>query len=696
MASLGTLTLDLVAKTGGFTGPIEKTRRQARRQMRDIQRSAKTAAAGIAAVTAAAAAAASGLYLFTKAGMDAVDADAKLARQLDSTIGGLRGLQRASEDAGVSTGVINSAMERFSARLGEAQRGTGQAKDALDRLGLSAASLAGMDVDERVAAIADRVQALGLSGAETADVLRQFGIRNREIVNLLRQGGGAIRGATQEVEDYGLAISQVDAAAIEAANDALSRVALVFDSIQQTLAVELAPMILVVTERFNDAAREAGGFGSAVSQAVETSLIGLGELLDTYQEWRILNQRVVVATKDMELAFARFAASAWTSVSGFLDKWARGMNNIIAGLRGLPGMGDLQDIGLFSESDFLANIEERMGRALGARNIAALDLGDLIDEGSYREKLEQFLADVEARRAELSEIAGDGGLPGGGGLPDPGGGSGGVDGATRAINDQARAYQTLLDTLYPLKASQREFAESQALLNANLEEGTDAHADAMKRLEDQYRSTRDVAEAYAIDATKGVNRIADAADDLGMTFSSAFEDAVIGGNNLRDVMKGLAEDIARIAVREAATKPLAGAISSMIGSALGGSAVPGGFTSQIDTGAAFVGQAHSGIHTVPKSGTWNLEKGERVVTAETSVKLDRTLDRVQRDSGGNTVVQVIDQRSGGERAQVQETQGADGMRRIRVLIRDEVKAMHADGSMDSTMARNYGNRRRPL
>jgi hypothetical protein len=33
--------------------------------------------------------------------------------------------------------------------------------------------------------------------------------------------------------------------------------------------------------------------------------------------------------------------------------------------------------------------------------------------------------------------------------------------------------------------------------------------------------------------------------------------------------------------------------------------------------------------SVPTSGTWNLEKGERVTTAETSAKLDATLDRVQ-------------------------------------------------------------------
>src|SRR5690554_1317955 len=71
-----------------------------------IQAVAKVAAVtikAIAAVGAAASAAATGFGLFVKAGMDSIDAQAKLARQLDGTIGGLRGLQLAANDAGVST-----------------------------------------------------------------------------------------------------------------------------------------------------------------------------------------------------------------------------------------------------------------------------------------------------------------------------------------------------------------------------------------------------------------------------------------------------------------------------------------------------------------------------------------------------------------------------------------------------------------
>ncbi|MNF97474.1 hypothetical protein D3C84_803030 [compost metagenome] len=38
--------------------------------------------------------------------------------------------------------------------------------------------------------------------------------------------------------------------------------------------------------------------------------------------------------------------------------------------------------------------------------------------------------------------------------------------------------------------------------------------------------------------------------------------------------------------------------------------------------------------SIPEDGTWNLKKGERVTTAETSAKLDDTLDRVRTGMAG--------------------------------------------------------------
>lgn len=48
--------------------------------------------------------------------------------------------------------------------------------------------------------------------------------------------------------------------------------------------------------------------------------------------------------------------------------------------------------------------------------------------------------------------------------------------------------------------------------------------------------------------------------------------------------------------------------------------------------SALAGMAHDGIDSVPETGTWLLQKGERVVTSQTSAKLDETLDRVNQQS----------------------------------------------------------------
>ncbi|MDN5518994.1 phage tail tape measure C-terminal domain-containing protein [Pseudomonas sp.] len=58
-------------------------------------------------------------------------------------------------------------------------------------------------------------------------------------------------------------------------------------------------------------------------------------------------------------------------------------------------------------------------------------------------------------------------------------------------------------------------------------------------------------------------------------------------------------------------------------------------------GASLDGQAHDGIDYVPADGTWNLKKGERVTTAETSAKLDRTLDSVAKTSVQPGALKII-------------------------------------------------------
>ncbi|MGP1605762.1 MAG: tape measure protein [Moraxella sp.] len=77
-----------------------------------------------------------------------------------------------------------------------------------------------------------------------------------------------------------------------------------------------------------------------------------------------------------------------------------------------------------------------------------------------------------------------------------------------------------------------------------------------------------------------------------------------------------------------------------------------------------VGQAHDGIMSVPKSGTWNLEKGERVLPRHTAQNLDNTLNRLN----GRGETKVIINNYTSEKASVEQQPNGDFMVTIGKII----------------------------
>lgn len=64
------------------------------------------------------------------------------------------------------------------------------------------------------------------------------------------------------------------------------------------------------------------------------------------------------------------------------------------------------------------------------------------------------------------------------------------------------------------------------------------------------------------DQIKSLEKTKSAAEELGLTFSSAFEDAIVKGAGFRDVLSGISQDIARIVIRRSVTEPLADAVTN--------------------------------------------------------------------------------------------------------------------------------------
>ncbi|XKE45757.1 hypothetical protein LG302_01030 [Halomonas organivorans] len=156
--------------------------------------------------------------------------------------------------------------------------------------------------------------------------------------------------------------------------------------------------------------------------------------------------------------------------------------------------------------------------------------------------------------------------------------------AARSEEHFARSLAALEKRLFPVEAAQRDLQQSQILLQAALLKGEISigrYLEAWERLQASAMSDESWQDVYGFTgkAADGVDQISDAARDLGFTLESAFENAVIKGEGLRSVLGGIAEDIARITLRETVSAPIAGMLSSTIGGMFsgGGLAGPGAY-----------------------------------------------------------------------------------------------------------------------
>ncbi|MFP3541008.1 hypothetical protein SB770_31260, partial [Pseudomonas sp. SIMBA_044] len=109
-----------------------------------MERSGRRMALGLTVPMAAAA------TMAVRSSLQIVDAQAKMAQSLGTTVTSMQVLERAADLSGVSMGEVQQATLQLTKRLSQAAGGTGAAAKALDRLHLSAAALQALPLDQRL------------------------------------------------------------------------------------------------------------------------------------------------------------------------------------------------------------------------------------------------------------------------------------------------------------------------------------------------------------------------------------------------------------------------------------------------------------------------------------------------------------------------------------------------------------------
>lgn len=375
--SAGSIIIDLLMRTGSF----ETDTRRAERRLRQFKREAESVGRFLGTAFAAAATTVTVVFgAMVSRSREAIDSQAKLAHQLRTTYTSLETLTRAGDLAGISMQQIGVAGRQLEVNLGRASQGYAAQRDALEKLKVSADELAKLPLDQRILAVNKALQDNVKESERAAVAADLFGARNAAAI--LTLDPDTIAEAARQTAIFGSNLSDIDAAKVEQANDALSTINLAFKGFGDQLTVQLAPILKGIGDEFLNLAEEAGGMGNVVKDVFDGIITVAGFTADAVDGVR----RVVEVLADA------FIISINTSLSLVSDAFA----TFLEVLDKVPGID-------FTET--AASVRAFSDEAYGVVSEAWKHINETLEEPLPSEAFKQWVTDAQEAGEEAAKAA---------------------------------------------------------------------------------------------------------------------------------------------------------------------------------------------------------------------------------------------------------------------------------------------------
>lgn len=756
--SLGTLTLDVVAKVGAFVDGLSKAEREAKKRSDNISKSLK--GIGVAA-GAMAAGVAAGTAALIKSQIDLADEYSKQSAILGVAIEDWSALNYATELAGVSNEQLSASITKLNKNIVGSVDGTGAAADAFKILGINIKNTDGSIKDSYTVLneLADAFQGIEDGATKTALAQDLLGKSGAKMIPLLNGGAEGLAAMRKEAEQLGQVIDADTGKAAEEFNDNLTRLQKVISGTGNQLAKELLPSLAEFTNVINEpetqqsikdlvkgladitigavqvssaiigAARSVGEFFAEMAVGVDAGdPEKLAEAITDIQASIENYQDALASSKDSDFSLAEQLLGAPERIREDLRKSIseaeaelsrlKNIRDLMAGPAstptGKPASAEdpekkslkerTQELEKLlaklkeqkdAETD-LANqqkeIQKAFDSALEGYKEQAIAIGEVTEAQKARFETEQgslklLTAEQKTQIIQAAEMADAYKVLG--------------EAAEEAANKQADANREARAIADDLRTQEEKIQESynrrREIILQNTEITGQKQSDLLKKLEEKRNEDLlEVNGSYwekwleaAEENLQNFDELSgEVLNNFSARFGDAFESMIFDAQSLSDAISQLGESMARSVVNalgqmaaqwlayqavqllvgkttQAAAAPaiianasaqsLQAGIAAFASTAaipiVGPAAAPAAMSAAIAATSPLVasisslataGMAHDGIDSVPKTGTWLLEKGERVTTERTSAKLDRTLEDVNKrmGSGSNRSVNI--------------------------------------------------------
>ena len=236
------------------------------RNLTKVTKKSATAARGIGRIGFAATATAGAIGAFVKVNTDAVDRLGKTADKLGINVELLQQMRFAAEQTGIAQNTLDMALQRFIRRVGEAQNGTGEAKAALEELGIELKNTDGSfrSTKDVLFDVADGIKNTEDASTRLRLSFKFFDSEVAALFNTLKGGSEGLEGFFTEAESAGLLLDNQTVKAFEKFKDTSNILFKQISTLTKYVVASFLPILQAMVERFSSliesSSKAVGGF----------------------------------------------------------------------------------------------------------------------------------------------------------------------------------------------------------------------------------------------------------------------------------------------------------------------------------------------------------------------------------------------------------------------------------------------------
>ncbi|WP_325086448.1 hypothetical protein [Acinetobacter johnsonii] len=257
-ASLGRLTLDLVTKTGNFTGPMTQAERQAKSSSKNIANSFSVASIAATAFGAAVAGVSiGGMAAFADQTIQTGSEIKKFAQLANTSVRDFQFYAKGAETAGISMESFADKMKDMQDRIGDFQQtGGGPLADFFENIaplvGVTIQQFQKLSGPEALQLYYDSLQKVGASQNDLKFYMEAIISDSSLLIPLLENGGDGFKKWGDAAERANAIMSDEMIETLALAKENVQLLNLQWDGLKATLVNNVVPVVQLVSDNMDD------------------------------------------------------------------------------------------------------------------------------------------------------------------------------------------------------------------------------------------------------------------------------------------------------------------------------------------------------------------------------------------------------------------------------------------------------------